>query len=754
MTVHAALIASAVLAARLAAADLVGVVSDGATGEPVAGAVVALEDLGRSALTDEDGVYRLADVPPGPQHLSVRILGYQTHTLHVLVPASGALRVDLILRRDPIEVEAVVVRGRVAIRGVEVEGPDLDPARRLSAAAIRNDPFTPEPDVLEALAGGGVAGLPESGGGLHVRGGAQDQVGYLLDGIPVFGPYHSGVRSGAWSPDAVERVELLGDPTLPADALSGAVSALTLRPGERLRARGELSTGQAGLSLDGPLAAGAGFLASARTGFAGLLSAPDEPTYLQGDDHDVIGKLVFPLAGGELALLAFDSGNRIRTPSATGEVDPTGGPRNRFEWNARSFGARWDRAVADGPRWSVRAWRATHDASVLWHGETSGPQTVASEREQEGMEGSAGWDARWGTVVLGARALRDRAGYEAGVAEEGGLPAPTLALHGTSRSAGGFGKVTARPGGGIEIGVDLLAEAGTTGERLLPRLRASRALGPAGSAYAEYARTEQTFHSLRNVESVVGRVFPAELYAGGKGSALPEARSRTGVMGLVAIPWSGARLQAEAYTRSFDGLALVAPAEGGPFAAEGVRTGSGSARGAWVGLAASAARYAVLATYGAERVRLSADSLAYAPAHTARHRVRLGAVVFPSATWSVRAAWVADFGRRGTDAVGRLEWESCNLLDQGCEFAGSPDELGPLGGRSLPGYQRLDLSVRKHWHVAVAGRDARVEAFATATNLAGRSNVLVYVVSPDTGEATPLELRPLSPLTVGVAWSF
>ena len=88
----------AMLGTRVIGADIVGTVREESTGEPVAGAVVALDDLGRAAVTDADGVYRLAAVPPGPQHLSVRLLGFQSRSLHVLVPAQGVLRVDLVLR--------------------------------------------------------------------------------------------------------------------------------------------------------------------------------------------------------------------------------------------------------------------------------------------------------------------------------------------------------------------------------------------------------------------------------------------------------------------------------------------------------------------------------------------------------------------------------------------------------------------------------------------------------------------------------
>ena len=200
-------------------------------------------------MTAADGSYAIPDVPPGPHHLSVRVLGFQSRSLHVLVPASGSLRVDLVLRADPIEVDAVVVRSRIPIRGMDVDGRDLDPTRRVSGAAIRNDPFTAEPDVLESLIGGSVSGAPESGGGLHVRGGDGDELGFLLDGIPVFSPYHSGVRSGAWSADAVSGVELRTDPALPVDALSGAVLVSTIEPGDRLRSGGHLSTSQIGITV-------------------------------------------------------------------------------------------------------------------------------------------------------------------------------------------------------------------------------------------------------------------------------------------------------------------------------------------------------------------------------------------------------------------------------------------------------------------------------------------------------------------------
>lgn len=171
-------------------------------------------------------------------------------------------------------------------------------------------------------------------------------------------------------------------------------------------------------------------------------------------------------------------------------------------------------------------------------------------------------------------------------------------------------------------------------------------------------------------------------------------------------------------------------------------------------VSASGSRFAAIVSYGAEQVEIENGGLEFVPTHGSSQRLRIGAIAFASATLSIRAGWIAEFGRRGTDTIGLLEWESCNLLDKGCEFAGSPEDLGELGARRLPSYQRLDVSVRKHWHLEVAGRDARIEGYATASNLLGRSNTLVFVVDPTTGDSEPIEMRPRAPLTLGLAWVF
>jgi len=54
----------------------------------------------------------------------------------------------------------------------------------------------------------------------------------------------------------------------------------------------------------------------------------------------------------------------------------------------------------------------------------------------------------------------------------------------------------------------------------------------------------------------------------------------------------------------------------------------------------------------------------------------------------------------------------------------------------------------------MAGRDAVVAVFGTMSNLFGRINVLTYAGDPLTGGRSAVEMRPLSPLVLGLDWQY
>ena len=141
-----------VLLIQVASAAVVGTVRDRHTGEPLAGALVTLSDIDRTALTDEFGRYSFEGVLPGPQHLSVQLLSYETRTLHALVAAHGQLEINLSLRPKPIPLGPVSVAPTVPrSRGRGPQRCELPGQERQH----RRSPESPAPVGIRRLRGVG-----------------------------------------------------------------------------------------------------------------------------------------------------------------------------------------------------------------------------------------------------------------------------------------------------------------------------------------------------------------------------------------------------------------------------------------------------------------------------------------------------------------------------------------------------------------------------------------------------------------------
>lgn len=738
-------------AAQATHATVAGVVRDDASGEPLAGAVVALTDLDRAVTTDGLGRYRFTGIPAGPQHVAVRRIGYAPRTLHALVPTRGALEVDIALRREPRRLRPVEVRPTIEIRGLDDTDSTTFPDRSISLAGIRNHPMLSEPDVLLALGGGEIVMHPELPSGVHLRGGASDQTAYAIDGVPVLNPFHAAGTFSAWNPDAIERVRVssaMPGPE-PAGVLAGVVAAETRAPGARARAAASLSSSQARLTVDGPVGdGGGGFLVGVRTSFPGAIMPAEEPSYLHGAAGDALAKLEMPLARGRMRMLVYASENALDVASEEAAAGRTVA-RNEFAWRSRSAGAEWRREIGD-VAFRVRGWGALGDANALWYGHDDISTRLVVHRHDVGI--LAGVERRGAGVTFAAVSIQQSgtryATRRSDADDEWSLRALTPSLSGVVRHQ-------------HPLGIHLMADASLTataaagGVFMHPAARLRWSLVPEVVLSGSIDRTYQFAQSLRNTESIVGVMFPADLFVGANAPGIPVARSDRIVLAVDVRPGPGLRLGAQAYWRAFDDVLLVAPNTGEPFAAGAFTIGAGTAHGIALDAVVSGTRYGLVGSYGWQDVRLHDAEVSYTPEFAARHHLEAGAIWHPVATASIRAGVTGVLGRRATAISGVLEWETCNLLDWGCEFGGSPHHVHDRLGRArLPGYFRLDLGVRKHWHVRMAGRDAEVAIFGAVTNLLGRRNVLAIAAEPLSGELAELGMRPLAPLVVGLDWRF
>lgn len=731
------------LAAQLPVGSLAGQVRDAQTGMPLAGAVVLMPDLGRGTLTGDDGRYVLLHVPTGPHHLEVRAIGYAPRSLHAIVPRTGTLNIATVLRALPVTLAEHTIN---APRSDALASGTLF-NRESRRAALAHHPLIAEADMLLALGGGEIQARPESPAGLSVRGGSTDQTSYVLDGMPVISPYHAGGTFSGLNPDAIGSGRVALTPAATSQTLAGTVELETRPPGDRVRTAGAISTNQARLTVDGPLTGGGhSLLVSGRSTFPGIFAPRHEPTYVHGTSDDELARLRVPLIGGQLQLTGYRLGNHVSAaarvpPEDSTPVDP---PRHDFQWRSTSLGLHWQRLT---PRTSVTAalWRAAGSATALWA--DSAPAQLWSSRRDLGLRLAATATGGTARSSAGVTIEHVRTRYDALTASSARYVDNAAARLITATMQHG------RRTGPFELTAGIRLPVFRGRWRAAPSLSAQWDVSPVVSVVAGYARLYQFTQSLRNPEALASTVFPADLHVLAAPGTVPVADADQVVVAADVRPAGGIRFGLQSWHRASRGLVLVAVTESLPFATANPLTGSGTARGAALSAEAGGARFMALLRYVVQDVQLRQAAAGYRPEHAVGQQIDAGITVFPTATTAARVAVSAGFGRRGAASGGALEWESCSLLDQGCEFAGSPS-TGTPGTARLPAYARLDVGVRQHWHMRLAGRDVSPAVFATLTNVLGRTNVLALIDPADGSTRAPVELRARGPLVVGLDWQF
>lgn len=161
------------------------------------------------ATSDSVGGYTIANVAAGRKVLRARRLGYRTIERAIVVVPNDTQHVDIIL--DPEAQQLTPVRTDVSRTEVEsfTARPNVGtiamPARLMAGV-----PSVGEPDVVrvvQLLAG--VSARNDYNSGLNVRGGSADQNLVLLDGIPIYNPFHMGGIFSTFMDATVGGIELM-----------------------------------------------------------------------------------------------------------------------------------------------------------------------------------------------------------------------------------------------------------------------------------------------------------------------------------------------------------------------------------------------------------------------------------------------------------------------------------------------------------------------------------------------------------------
>jgi TonB-linked SusC/RagA family outer membrane protein len=203
-----------------------GTVRDAGSGRPLPNAQVVVVGTTVGAVSNESGVYRIANAPVGAVNLRVRLIGYGAATATVTVTLGGTARADFQLTTSALQLDQVVVTGT----GGAVETRKLgNTVGRVDLAELRQAPIQTPSEALAARVPG-VSVSPSSGSSgagarIRIRGNAS----LSQSNNPII--YIDGVRSdnggsGAGGSVASSRLDDIDPSTIESiEILKGAAAA-------------------------------------------------------------------------------------------------------------------------------------------------------------------------------------------------------------------------------------------------------------------------------------------------------------------------------------------------------------------------------------------------------------------------------------------------------------------------------------------------------------------------------------------------
>ena len=217
-----------------------GVITDEATGAPLANVTVTIVGTSTTTTTNDDGYFVMTNISPGGYDVKANLAGYASETVMGAKVFTGltttlnfALDAAEVITLEEIEVTAtkpLIKRDATqSIRIIEAE----------DIAAMPRDTVN---GILQTQAG---VAVNNATGTLHIRGGRSMEVKYLIDGIPINDPIGRGlgVQVGA---NSIEQMEVItgGFNAEHGDAQSGVINLITKVGAQKFSGRIRYRVGQ------------------------------------------------------------------------------------------------------------------------------------------------------------------------------------------------------------------------------------------------------------------------------------------------------------------------------------------------------------------------------------------------------------------------------------------------------------------------------------------------------------------------------
>ncbi|MCY4645644.1 MAG: TonB-dependent receptor [Gammaproteobacteria bacterium] len=695
----------------------------------------------------EDGRYLLGGLGPGVVTMRVRHPGYEAIAVEVTLAADAAVRVDLALTGRPLRLDPVEVRAdRLPGGSSTADEPGRPrPIPELEIQALDLTPGVGDPALaaaVRALPGNDPASATDV---LYLRGSTADMKLVLLDGAPVYTPFHVAGLMPGFEP------ALLGAAALhrggaPARYDGGLTHILDLRTRsprrDRLRASAAIDLLTASGAVEGPLGARGGFLASARGlhdvgagplggdrpyGYSDLLLAAE---YEPRDDH-------------RMGITAFRNSEAVLLDYEAAPDDAT--------WSNRALSLSYEGAAGSA---RVRGLAAVsdYDASLpLQPASTdsvpvAGPLLATGANRRARLLAEVEWGGPAARTVVGLSHNSIEAEYGARD-PAAGLGSSTNATHTTTGLHVDAVRLLA-PEVTLRAGVraDLFPDGDLA---LAPRARLAWAFDPRALLSVAVGRYHQPTRTPDvEVERTLQEVVSSDLSAP---QLLPVARADHVVVSLDQLLAGRVRFGLHGFWKGYEGLA--AASSGG----ESIRSSGVDLR-----LSSAGEREVIWLGYGLSWFWSDRDLSGYSSDFAGRHLLTAGV---SSELWGpVRGEFRVAYGA-GLPYTA-IPFRSLSFGQEAAAPAEPPPDPGatppqrPVAADSplLEGldddFLRLDFELHARLTAQWGGHDWSVRPYLRVLNALRRRDALFYAFQPWRADSlTPLAERPFLPV-IGVAVTF
>ena len=238
--------ATAVMAQAAAADILKGTVTDASGEAALQGAIVTIEELGRTASSDRFGKYRFTSVPAGDYTVSVSYVGADMVTDTVSI--SGDTDFSIQLGGDVRYLDNILVVGSAAAQAGAINQQRASDAiiSVIDSDGLGNFPDTTVADSLARVAGLSIENDQGEGRYVSIRGINSDLISATINGVRTPSPEdRRGVLLDGVPSDLLDGIEVQKSltPDVDADTIGGVINLKTIsafdRDGQFIRAKVE-----------------------------------------------------------------------------------------------------------------------------------------------------------------------------------------------------------------------------------------------------------------------------------------------------------------------------------------------------------------------------------------------------------------------------------------------------------------------------------------------------------------------------------